>query len=274
MKRILMTVIVTALLLLIGVLAGCSDSTAPESTAPGYIKLNMIDAPGDYDEVNVHIVRIEVHRADADSTDDGEGDESGWSVISTDTMMVDLLTLTNGQAISIADTLLPAGKYTQIRLILDDQNTVVVDGVEYALEIPSSTKTGIKLNHAFTIGSDALYQATLDFDADKSIHMTGNGQYMMKPVIRVIVDQVSGGLEGVILPVDARAMVWTTSGPDTVTAWADTLTGAFAFVMLTEGSYDLNISATAGAYLDSTITGVAVTALDVTNIGTVTLEAE
>jgi len=97
---------------------------------------------------------------------------------------------------------------------------------------------------------------------------------MMKPVIRVIVDQVSGGLEGVVLPAEARAMIWTTSGPDTVTAWADTLTGAFAFVMLTEGSYDLNISATAGAYLDSTITGVAVTALDVTDIGTVTLEAE
>ena len=63
-----------------------------------------------------------------------------------------------------------------------------------------------------------------------------------------------------------------------VSFWQDCLKalkpGAFAFVMLTEGSYDLNISATAGAYLDSTITGVAVTALDVTNIGTVTLEAE
>jgi len=274
MKRILSAALLSAILLWVVILTGCSDSTAPENTGPGQIKLNMIDAPGDYDEVNVHIVRIEVHRADADSTDDGKDDESGWSVISTDTMMVDLLTLTDGNAVSIADTLLPAGRYTQVRLILGGENTVVVDGVEHDLDIPSSMNTGIKLNHGFTIESDALYQATLDFDADKSIHMTGNGQYKMNPVIRIIVDQTSGGLEGVVLPVEARATIWTVSGPDTVTAYADTLTGAFGFVILPEGSYDLNFTATAGAYLDSTITGVAVTAGDVTDIGTVTLEAE
>jgi hypothetical protein len=274
MKRILMAVALSILLLGVVILAGCSDSTAPENTAPGRIKLNMIDAPGDYDEVNVHIVRIEVHRADADSTDDGKDDESGWSVISTDSMMVDLLTLTDGHGVSLADTLLPAGRYTQVRLILGGENTVVVGGIEYDLEIPSSMNTGIKLIHGFTIEPDALYQATLDFDADRSIHMTGNGQYKMKPVIRIIVDRISGGLEGTVLPAEARAMIWTVSGADTVTAWADTLTGAFGFVMLPEGSYDLNFSATAGAYRDSAVAGVGVTAGDVTDIGTVTLEAE
>ena len=91
MKRLLSVALLSALLLWVVVLAGCSDSTSPESTAPGTIKLNMIDAPGDYDEVNVHIVRIEVaapgaavhgpptplgrrHADDADHRGDGDAD--------------------------------------------------------------------------------------------------------------------------------------------------------------------------------------------------------
>jgi hypothetical protein len=96
----------------------------------------------------------------------------------------------------------------------------------------------------------------------------------MKPTIRVIVDRISGGLEGVVLPVEARAMVWTLAGEDTVAAWADTLTGAFGFPLLEQGSYDLNIGATAGAYRDTVLAGVGVTAGQIADVGTVTLEAE
>lgn len=270
MKRILMVAAAATLAVGALVVAGCSDSTSPESTGPGFIKLNMIDAPGDYDQVNVHIVRVEVHRGDDGDTND----TGGWEVISEDTMMVDLLTLTDGNAVVLADTLLEAGHYTQIRLILGDMNTVMVDSVLHDLEVPSSMNTGIKLIHGFDIETDALYQVTLDFDADKSVHQTGNGQYKMKPTIRVIVDRISGGLEGVVLPVEARAMIWTVAGDDTVTAWADTLTGAFGFPMLEQGSYDLNIAETAGAYRDTVLSGVAVTAGQVTDVGTVTLVTE
>lgn len=270
MKRTLMVAVLATLAIGVLVLGGCSDSTSPENTGPGHIKLNMIDAPGDYQQVNVHIVRVEVHRSDDGDTNDS----GGWETISEDTMMVDLLTLTGGNALVLADTLLDAGHYTQIRLILGDMNTVMVDSVLHDLEVPSSENTGIKLIHGFDIETDALYQATLDWDAEKSIHQTGNGQYKMKPTIRVVVDQISGGLEGVVLPVEARAMIWTVSGVDTVTAWADTLTGAFGFPMLEQGPYDLNIEATMGAFRDTILTGVGVTAGQVTDIGMVTLEAE
>lgn len=270
MKRILLVAATAAAVIGILAFGGCSDSTTPENDGPGYIKLNLIDAPGDYDQVNVHIVRVEVHRSDDGDTND----TGGWETISEDTMVVDLLTLTDGNAVALADTLLEAGHYTQIRLILGGMNTVMVDSVLYDLEVPSSMNTGIKLIHGFDIETDALYQATLDFDADKSVHRTGNGQYKMKPTIRVIVDRVSGGLEGVVLPAEARAMIQTVSGADTVTAWADTLTGAFGFPMLEQGSYDLTISNTAGAFRDTVLTGVMVDAGAVTDVGTVTLENE
>jgi hypothetical protein len=250
-------------------LSGCSDATNPEASGGvGRISLNLIDAPGDYEAVNVQIVGVRVHRADADDSN------SGWFDIAVDTTEVDLLTLSGGNYLDLADSTLPAGRYTQIRLLLGDANNVVVDGEAHDLRIPSSAQTGLKLNHPFTIESGATYAATLDFDADRSVHVTGNGRYMMKPVIRIIVDQTSGALQGVVEPVDARAMIWTVAGDDTVTAYADTLSGGFAFGMLPAGSYDLNIAATAGAYADTVLGGVAVAAGQTTDVGTVTLQAE
>ncbi len=273
MKKMLLIPVLALLVIWAGSMTGCSDSsTEPTAGGTGSMRISMIDAPGDYDEVNVEVIRVEVHRGDA--PDEEKDDDSGWYTIDVDTTYVDLLTLTNGNSATLADSTLPSGYYTQIRLILGDGNNVVVDGVAYDLEVPSGSNTGLKLNHPFTIDAGAIYAVTLDFDADKSIHMTGNGQYKMKPVIRVIVDQTSGSLEGVVEPVETRAMVWTTAGDDTLTAYADTLSGAFRFEMLPVGDYDLNFTATAGTYRDSVVFDIPVTAGETTDIGTMTLETE
>jgi len=270
MRKALLPVLATGLILILALAGGCSDdsSTDPTLGGTGFIKINLVDAPGDYQQVNVEIVRVEIHRADAtDST-------RGWSVISEDSLYVDLLTLTDGHSAVLADSVLSAGTYTQVRLILGENNTVMVDSVLHDLEIPSSMNTGLKLNHPFTITDGALYEFTLDFDADRSVHQTGNGRYKMKPVIRIIVDETSGGLEGVVQPIEARAMVWTMAGEDSVVAWADTLTGRFAFSFLPSGTYDLSISATNGAYADTVVTDQVVVAGQRTDVGTIVLEEE
>ena len=269
MRKALWPAMLAALILSVALIGGCSDDNAAAPTGgTGFIKINLIDAPGDYQQVNVEVIRVEVHREDAADSN------SGWSVISEDITTVDLLTLTGGNFAVLADSMLPAGTYTQVRLILSGNNTVMVDSMLHVLTIPSSMNTGLKLNHPFTINDGAMYEFTLDFDADRSIHRTGNGQYKMKPVIRIIVDQTSGGLMGAVEPVAARAMVWTMAGEDTVTAWADTLTGEFGFSMLPAGSYDLNFAATVGAYRDTVLNGQMVNAGQMADVGTVVLEAE
>jgi hypothetical protein len=55
-------------------------------------------------------------------------------------------------------------------------------------------------------------------DAHRSVNLTGNGRYKMNPVLRVILNQTSGSLEGAVAPVQAWALVWTTAGDDTMTA--------------------------------------------------------
>lgn len=242
--------------------AGCSD----DATAPGTgtLKLNLVDSPAAYDAVIVQVDSVQVHAAGEDST-------SGWRTVSSNAGEWDLLTLRNGLSALLADAQLPAGHYTQIRLRLGDGNRVVVDGVEHDLEVPSGARTGLKLNHEFTIEDGVLTEITLDFDANRSVHETGNGRWMLRPVIRAMAHVVSGSLGGVVLPLDARARIEAVSGADTLTAYADTLDGSFLFPVIREGLWQVTMSPTAGAYLDSVLAAVPVTAQQATDLGTIEL---
>lgn len=241
---------------------GCSDSgNAPVG---GTLKVNLVDAPGDYDAVWIEIDRVEVHRA-------GEDSSSGWHVVRSNPGTYDLLQLRNGVSAALVDGQLPPGDYTQMRLVLGAGCSVDVDGQSHELSVPSGMRSGLKLNHPFTIGDDAIYEVTLDFDAARSIHRTGNGRYMLRPVIRAMAVVTSGSLRGVAMPIEARAAITAVAGTDTFTAVADTTSGAYRFPCLPEGTYDLDFAATSGAYRDTTLFGVPVVRMQTTVVDTVTL---
>lgn len=248
-------------------LGGCSDATEPDPATSGSLRLYLVDAPGDYEAVNIVVTGVQAHRAGDDSL-------SGWFTVAADTDTVDLLQYTDGNVFMLADSVLAAGHYTQLRLMVGQGSHVVVDGESHPLEIPSGMQTGIKLNHPFDLTEGALYEATLDFDADRSIHTTGQGTYMLRPVIRVVVNRTSGSISGRVEPALALAAVSTVAGTDTVVVHADPVTGDFELPLLPAGIFDVAVTPTAGAYQDTVITGVAVTAGQVTDLGVVVLQAQ
>ena len=150
-------------------------------------------------------------------------------------------------------------------------SNVVVDGEVHPLDIPSGTQSGVKLNHQFDIEANVLYELTLDFDASRSIHVTGNDQYQLRPVIRVIANIVSGSISGIVSPASANAFVSTVAGLDTVTTYANVTSGGFTLMALPAGLYAVAIHSGNSAYADSTLTGVTVVAQQNTNIGTIAL---
>lgn len=255
------TTIAMALLGMLLVL-GCSDSA--NSPVGGTLKVNLVDGPGDFEAVWIEIARVEVHRA-------GEDSSSGWQVVRSIPGTYDLLQLRNGVSAVLVDGQLPPGEYTQMRLVLGAGCSVEVDGQSHELTVPSGMRSGLKLNHPFTIGDDAIHEVTLDFDASRSIHRTGNGRYMLRPVIRAMAVVTSGSLRGVVLPGEARAAITAFAGVDTFRAWADTTSGAYEFSYLPEGTYDLGFAATSGAYRDTMLFDVPVERLQTTVVDTVTL---
>lgn len=200
---------------LVLLLAGCSEgdllpgeniivNTQEDNTqGKGTLKLYLTDAPGEYDAVNILISHIDAHIAEAEQEQEQEGslnyqnrdneqnEEEGvggeWFTLEyVPADPIDLIAL-QGQSLFLSSTELPAGLYTQLRVFLSEEGaSIVVDEEEKDLLIPSSAQTGIKLTHPFEIAEGETTELTLDFDAYKSIIETGNGDYMMKPTIKVI----------------------------------------------------------------------------------------
>jgi hypothetical protein len=166
-------------------------------TGKGTLKIYLTDAPGDYKEVNINISKIEGHIAD-------DGEEGYWEVLKEwpDGMEVDLIKLED-VSILLASLELEPNNYTQLRIFLNGDASLVLEGEEgpdgptviEPLEIPSSANTGIKLNRPFEIIAGMITKLTIDFDAEKSVIKTGNGKYKMKPVIHVTSETYSGGEE-------------------------------------------------------------------------------
>jgi hypothetical protein len=155
-------------------------------------------------------------------------------------------------------------------LVLDEGNTIVVDGEELPLQTPSGQSSGfkVKLTENPELLSGAAYTLLLDFDAAKSIVKTGNNRYLLKPVVRGI---TTGLISGTVLPLESAPEVLVISGTDTVGTVPNAETGAFIVGGLRTGTYSVKFVPVAG-FKDSTITNVSVTAGQIKSLGTITLK--
>lgn len=244
---------------------GGSSSEAVSGT--GTMRLALTDAPAcGYDAVNVTIERVRVHQSS------GAGDnDSGWyDLVVSPRQRVDLLSLTNGVLEELGEMPLPAGRYTQMRVLLAANgnsapfaNSVVPTGSgEVALTTPSAQQSGLKLNVDIDVGPNQIADVVLDFDACKSIVRRGNsGHYNLKPVIAVIPRITNvGRIEGYVHPsIAAATMVSVQSGSEPVKATpADAITGKFVLYPVPVGSYTLVLTNPTRA--TAAVTGVPVVA--------------
>jgi len=163
---------------------------------------------------------------------------------------------------------IPSGRLNEIRLVLNDSgNQVIIDGVPHTLTTPSAQSSGLKLKVNEDLTGGLEYTLKLDFDAAKSIVRTGNGKYILKPVIRAIPNSVSGALTGVIEPATSNSKIYAITGTDTIGAIADH-TGKFFLPGMQAGIYKVNI-VPESPYLPKTIENVQIVTGSVKNLGTI-----
>jgi hypothetical protein len=160
-------------------LAACAQQPAttgdgqPESGS-GRVVFAITDAAADMGAVSSVEMTIDSVQA--------RNKAGAWVSVSSAQQTYDLLELkANGETALLADATLPEGEYEEIRLQVSD--VVVTDAQgEHDAKLPSGE---LKLKGEFTASGDATAAATLDFVADESLHVTGNGKYVMAPVVRV-----------------------------------------------------------------------------------------
>ena len=228
----------------------------------------LTDAPAEYDAVNIEVVGIEVKAA----TDPGEG---GWTTMpmAVSPVTYNLLDFTNGMETLLSTIELPAGKVSQLRLILGENNSIVVNGIstDLPLEVPSGQESGLKFNIHADLIAGVEYRLWIDFDCLRSVVVNGNGDHILKPVIRTFTEATSGAIKGVISPIDAGATVQASDGLGGIlSAIPDPLTGEFLIRGVPPGTWSVLIDANNG-YIDQTVNNITVTIGEVADIGSITL---
>ncbi len=259
---------------------GCedkNDSEGPSAMQPT-LTVKLVDAPGDFKAVNVEVVDVMIKM-----NDDSE-DENGWVSLEVEDETVNLLDFTGGMSKVLVDRFpVPAGTLSQMRLVLGDGNTIVIENdneedVEHDLKTPSAQQSGLKLKVNSEIEAGYSYDFVLDFDVEKSIVMAGNSDnIILKPVLNVSAEINSGIIEGAVVPTDvpavASVVIDDMGTPETeddlvISAYTNEA-GSFALWGVPAGTYNVIVTPAdeASVYAETVVTDVIVAKGETTVIG-------
>ncbi|MBI4145057.1 DUF4382 domain-containing protein [Candidatus Woesearchaeota archaeon] len=162
---------ILGLAILAVLVAACAP--AQQSTT-GRAVFALTDAAADMgavSSVKVTVDSVRVHN-----------DAQGWVTVTSTPQTYDLLALkASGDTVLLADLQLSEGSYQQIRL--DISSVVVVDeNGTHDAKLPSGE---LKIVGGLDVEANTTSAVTFDFIADESLHVTGNGQYIMAPVVKL-----------------------------------------------------------------------------------------
>ncbi|MEK6900032.1 MAG: DUF4382 domain-containing protein, partial [Nanoarchaeota archaeon] len=108
--------------------------------------------------------------------------EEGWVTVSSAPKTVDLLKLkAEGSNELLADVNLKVGTYQQLRLNIS-KVLVTDDKGEHEAKLPSGE---LKIIGVLKVTENSTSTASFDFIADESLHVTGNGEYILAPVVQL-----------------------------------------------------------------------------------------
>jgi len=195
-RSVIFVTIVAILALLVILVANCAT---PETTqAKGTLQIMVTDAPPEEEvtSIMVTVESVEVHKAAAqqeqqqsatnfttNSTTNSTDEKAGWLPLDilAGNETFDLLQIQGiEEVLAVAE--LEAGKYTQIRMTISNVQVKLGDGDLQDVIVPSGQ---LKFIHPFDIVGGQTIALLFDFDAEKSVNVTGSGQIIVKPVVKL-----------------------------------------------------------------------------------------
>jgi hypothetical protein len=214
----------------------------------GTLRVALTDAPSCYQHVWVTVEKVRVHT----SASAADGD-AGWrELVLSPARRIDLLSLTNGVLEELGSMPLPAGSYSQVRLVLAENSATApqanavqpIGGAVTPLRTPSAQQSGLKLQVNFEVVANQIVDLVLDFDACKSVVRAGNsGGFVLKPVVSVTPRFVTS-IQGFVTTTMALSATSVSAQQDgeVVRSTAPDASGKFVLSFLPEGTYTLVIT--------------------------------
>jgi hypothetical protein len=176
--------------------AGCNGDSGNDATALSNLNIGVMSSgltgasePGIAGLAHAYVTIDEVTAHTA----------GGWVTVKKGIgVKVDILAL-SASAVDLGFASLPAGRITQIRLMVDPTHApyvVTKSGAKFPLKVPSGEQSGIKIIGDWNIGGCDTMAMMFDLDGKRSIwiHPNGNGLYILRPVIHLF--QAHGRMAG------------------------------------------------------------------------------
>lgn len=248
MKTLKSLIITCVIMISIAVFQSCNNDIDANTAR---IQIQLVDEPGDYLEVNIEIIDIQYNSSES---------EEGWTSFTLESPInVDLTELIAGNSLLLVDQIIPSGMLKQIRLVLSDNNTLVIEAEEGVasepihLNTPSAQQSGLKLNLNEELIGGFSYTFILDWVVQESVVEAGNsGMYNLKPVIKVNAEVNSGSISGMVKEaIDGTLVAMEgvnvevyTIGDSFITDTSTDASGSFLIQGLEGGNYKLKISLT------------------------------
>lgn len=244
------------------VLAGCKESATDPETGKAVLRIYLTDAVAQYDAVNITFTEVSAHI------------DSAWLVLNNQTQTVNLLDWNNGKTLLLGQAEVEAGKYTQIRLKMQDAS-VVWNGQTFPMNVPSGAQSGLKLLTNFDVAVGSTYDLVLDFDAERSVVVNGPRSkptgFKLKPTIRAAAVALTGSISGTVSNPAHLPTAYAIANNDTVTSsFVDPASGFFRLAFLPPQSYTVVIADTTGKSFAKA--GVVVVAGRENAIGNISLQ--
>jgi hypothetical protein len=248
-------------------LGGCGgggSSVTPSGSSNATLSAALMDGPFRTSGGTVTAVNIAVSKVEAV----GSG---GVQTIATfsPAQQINLLNYQTS-ALQLGSAQIPAGTYQQIRFVLDtsqaNNTSVTVNGTTYPLSIPSAAApggfgnatstdngdgagtSGVKVNVSLNAQAGQSDGFLIDFNAAESIVETGNGNWMMKPVLVATAQALAGSISGTVKnnagTAVANAQVVAQQNGTTVNSGVTDANGNFQINALPAGSYTLVVNNT------------------------------
>lgn len=243
--------------------AACSENDSGLNQ-PAKLEVRLTDDPANFDAVNIDIREVLINVT-------GEDDKGWQNLAGVHQGVYNLLDLVNDKDTLLVNADVPSGRIQQMRLVLGPNNSVVVDGVTIPLQTPSAQQSGLKLNIHQDVAGGVLYTLVLDFDAARSIVQTGNGKYILKPVIRTVLKAAGGSITGAVLPDSVRTAVFAIQGTDTLAGTVTGANGGYLIRGLNAGSYTVGYAPLDTLFNGQSKGSIIVNTGQVTKIDTVRL---
>ncbi|MFA6213736.1 MAG: DUF4382 domain-containing protein [Candidatus Micrarchaeia archaeon] len=154
--------------------AGCAQEGSGASAGQGRAVFAVTDAAADMGQVSSIKMTVDSMQVQSPS--------QGWITVSSASKTYDLLQLkASGASALLADANLTAGSYGQVRMHIS--KVIVTDSSgDHEAKLPSGD---LRIAGGFEVANNSTTTVTFDFLASESLHMTGNGLYILAPVVHL-----------------------------------------------------------------------------------------